>query len=73
MYRATDKEGPFKRISEKPIEGAGTSDVPHRYLFVDWQIDPTLTYYYYVESISLAGQRKRMSPIARVAAKIKPR
>jgi hypothetical protein len=67
VYRSERPDGPFERITERPIPGAGTSDVPRRYEFVDSRVDPHRAYYYYVESISMSGQRQRFTPIIRSA------
>jgi hypothetical protein len=70
VYRGDSPDGPFERLTEEPVEGAGTSDEVHRYQFVDDTIDPTKTYYYYVESISMAGIRERFTPVGKVKPKI---
>jgi hypothetical protein len=69
VYRGENENGPFTRLTEQAIQGAGTTDVPQRYRFVDDAIDPCRAYYYYVESISMSGVRERLTPVARVAAK----
>ena len=63
VYRATSEDGPFERITAEPIPGAGTSDEPQSYKYVDDTIDPSQGYYYYLESISMQGVRERFSPI----------
>jgi hypothetical protein len=63
VYRSTSEDGPFERITAEPIAGAGTTDEPQPYVFVDDTIDPTVGYYYYLESISMQGVRERFSPI----------
>jgi hypothetical protein len=63
IYRASAEDGPFDRITDEPIPGAGTTDEPTSYEYVDAEIDPTRGYYYYIESISLSGVRERFSPI----------
>jgi len=63
VYRGTSPDGPFERITADPIPGAGTTDEPQKYTFVDDKIDPYQTYFYYVEAISLAGVRERFTPI----------
>ena len=70
VYRGESPDGPFVRLTEEPVEGAGTSDEVHRYRFVDDTIDPTKTYYYYVESISMSGERERFTPVGKVGPKI---
>ena len=69
VFRATDKEGPFKLRTVDPIPGAGTTDLTHKYIWVDKEIDPTVTYYYYVESISLGGIREHFTPVITAPAK----
>ena len=63
VYRSTSEDGPFERITAEPIAGAGTTDEPQSYVFVDDTIDPSQGYYYYLESISMQGVRERFSPI----------
>ena len=69
IYRGLDEEGPFERITDEPLPGAGTTDEPQSYVFVDRDIDPTRDYFYYIESISLGGVREVFSPVIRAPAK----
>lgn len=69
VYRSTSEEGPFERITESPIPGAGTVDEPSRYVFEDESIEPGVVYYYYVESISMAGVRENFTPVIKAKAK----
>jgi len=69
IYRSTSEEGPFERINQTPIPGAGTVDEPRSYEYEDEDIDPTRDYYYYVESISIDGIREQFSPIIKAKAK----
>lgn len=69
IYRGLDEEGPFERITDEPLPGAGTTDEPQSYVFVDPDIDPTRDYFYYIESISLGGVREVFSPVIRAPAK----
>jgi hypothetical protein len=63
-------------VPEPPItdivRGAGTSDLPSRYRFVDDDIESGRAYYYYVESVSIAGERERFTPVIRAPAKAAP-
>lgn len=70
VYRSESEEGPFDRLTEQPIKGAGTTDDRSDYVFVDDTIDPTKDYFYYVESISLGGERERFTPIYKAKAKL---
>jgi len=63
IYRSERSDGPFKRITPQPVLGAGTTDLPRDYRFVDAGIKAGRTYFYYVESISLSGERKRFTPV----------
>lgn len=72
IYRAPRADGPFARLNEEPVEGAGTTDEPQSYSWVDDTIDPHETYYYYVESISMSGDRERFTPIGEAPPKIPP-
>ncbi|MGE0682528.1 MAG: hypothetical protein AB7P69_16710 [Candidatus Binatia bacterium] len=62
VYRAEEESGPFFRITEQPVLGAGTSDEPARYEYIDAAIKPDTQYYYYVESISMSGVREKFTP-----------
>ncbi len=62
VYRAEQEEGPFTRITQQPVPGAGTSDEPARYEYTDTTIKPGIQYYYYVESISMSGVREKFTP-----------
>jgi len=70
VFRGDSAEGPFERINEDTIEGAGTVDEPQSYRFVDDTIDPHRTYYYYVESISMDGVRERFTPVGKAGPKM---
>ena len=70
VYRSESEEGPFVRLNEEIIEGAGTADEPQHYEFVDASIEPHKTYYYYVESISMSGDRERFTPVGEAPPKV---
>ena len=72
VYRGEGAEGPWTRLTETPILGAGTSDEVHKYDYVDRTIDPTKAYYYWVESISLAGEREHFTPVIAAKPKLPP-
>ena len=63
VYRSLNEAGPFERINPEIIPGAGTTDLPQHYEYTDKAIEPNTVYWYYIESISLNGDRKRMTPI----------
>lgn len=63
VYRGESEDGPFTKLTEKPIQGAINSSEPHKYAYRDETIDVDKAYYYYVESISLAGVREKFTPV----------
>ena len=62
VYRGANESGPFQRINAEIILGAGTTDLPQRYVYSDEAIEAGKVYWYYVESISLSGERSRLTP-----------
>lgn len=70
VFRGEQEEGPFIRLNEETIAGAGTTDEPSYYLFVDTTNDPHKVYYYYVESISMSNVREHFTPVFRARAKL---
>ncbi|MEM7482163.1 MAG: hypothetical protein AAF481_13385 [Acidobacteriota bacterium] len=72
IYRAESPDGPFERITEQPLEGAGTTDLPSSYEYFDETIEYGKEYFYYVESISMNGERQPFTPVSRAAPKPGP-
>jgi len=69
VYRGDSEEGPFERLTKKPILGAGTTDVPAKYQYIDDSIEADRAYWYFVESISMSGERENFTPTFRAAPK----
>lgn len=69
VYRSTVRSAPFERLTVEPVAGGGTTDLPRSYRFVDDEIEAGQEYFYYVESISLSGERKRFTPVMRAPPK----
>ena len=69
MFRGDKEEGPFTRLNSKIIAGAGTVDEPRYYQYVDEAIEVGKEYWYYVESMSLAGVREKFTPVFKSKAK----
>ncbi|GJM10870.1 MAG: hypothetical protein DHS20C11_31460 [Lysobacteraceae bacterium] len=72
VYRGESEDGPFIKLTEDPIIGAGTTDEPSYYQFADDTIDPCKAYWYYVESISNSGVREKFTPTFRARPKRGP-
>ncbi len=72
VYRGDAENGPFTRLTESPIDGAGTTDEPTSYTFVDDTIAPDRAYWYYVESISMNNHREKFTPTYCAKPKVGP-
>ncbi len=62
VFRGDSEDGPFVKVNEFTVPGAGNSDIPSKYKFVDETIEAGKVYWYYVESISMSGQREKFTP-----------
>ena len=62
VYRADRREGPFRRIN-RDIVRVNPGAEAHTYRYVDEQVEPGRTYYYYLESIDRAGSKLRLSGV----------
>jgi hypothetical protein len=69
VFRGDKEEGPFSRLNPTIIAGAGTVDEPRHYQYVDETIEAGREYWYYVESVSLAGVREKFTPVFKSKAK----
>ena len=69
VFRGDSEEGPFTKLTESPLAGAGTTDETKKYEFRDDSIDPCKDYWYYVESISTTGAREKFTPVFKAPAK----
>lgn len=73
VFRGDSEKGEFVKITQLPIQGAGTTDETHKYEYRDDTIDPCKDYYYYVESISTKGLHEKFTPTFHALAKRRPR
>lgn len=69
VLRGDSEEGPFTRVNKNTIPGAGSIDTPTQYEFIDDTIEAEKAYWYYVESISMSGQREKFTPTFQAKAK----
>jgi hypothetical protein len=69
VFRGENEEGPFTRVNENTIPGAGSIDTPRHYEFIDDTIEAEKVYWYYVESISMSGEREKFTPTFQSRAK----
>ncbi|MCK5734090.1 MAG: hypothetical protein KAI38_07880, partial [Candidatus Latescibacteria bacterium] len=66
LYRAISEEGPFEKITERRIEGAGTSASAVDYEYVDEKIEEGMTYFYKIESMDYDGTKYMKDIVVRV-------
>lgn len=69
VFRGDKEEGPFAKLNSRIIAGAGTVDEPRYYQYVDETIEAGKEYWYYVESVSMAGIREKFTPVFKSKAK----
>ncbi|MCQ4165679.1 hypothetical protein [Tahibacter harae] len=69
VFRGEAEAGPFAKLGDKPILGAGTTDETRKYEYRDDTIDPCRDYWYYVESIATDGTREKFTPVFKAPAK----
>ena len=69
IYRGEDKEGSFAKINKEIIPGAGTTSTPKEYVYVDQPLEIGKIYFYYVESVSFAGAKEKITPVVKVVVK----
>ncbi|MFH1007744.1 MAG: S8 family serine peptidase [Candidatus Latescibacterota bacterium] len=64
LYRATQKEGPYERITAELIEGAGNTASGRSYTFVDGRLEDGRTYWYKLEDVAFDETIARHGPMA---------
>ena len=55
LHRADNVDGPFTRLNDRIIPGAGNSPVYHEYSYVDTEVEEGNRYYYFLEDLDLWG------------------
>lgn len=65
IYRAENKEGPFVKVNQDIII-APRSEERQILLYVDKSLKKGRDYYYYIEGVSFAGERKKITPVFKV-------
>ncbi len=63
LERAPSKGGPFGRLNESLVRGAGTTSTPHTYSYLDETAEPGTVYWYRLEDVSLSCARTYHGPI----------
>ena len=63
IYRSPTKDGEFKVINSKIIQGAGTTGERNEYTWTDTTAKPNTVYYYRIEDVSHAGVREQLATV----------
>jgi uncharacterized protein DUF1573 len=72
VYRSDRREGPFRRVNPEIVRVSAAAG-PHVYTYLDEQVEPGHTYYYYLESMGRGGTKSRLSGVmAKVIPKAAP-
>jgi len=69
IYRGESHEGPFMKINKEIITAAGSAATQKEFVFIDQPLEIGKIFYYYVESVSFAGQKETITPITKVVVK----
>jgi hypothetical protein len=72
IYRGDSEDGPFAKINALPVPGTLKPGKVQTFEYEDFTIDPAREYWYYVESISLMGERLKFTPTLKAPAKVPP-
>ncbi|MBM3242306.1 T9SS type A sorting domain-containing protein [Candidatus Poribacteria bacterium] len=59
VYRSTQLDGDYVKVTPALIKGAGTEPTPHEYSFTDEGVVVGNTYYYYIEDVDFSGKTNR--------------
>ena len=63
ILRSETKDGEFKIVNSQLIQGAGTTSERQTYTWKDTTAKPNVVYYYQIEDISHAGNRKQLATV----------
>jgi hypothetical protein len=65
VYRATNEEGPYEKVTEKLILSSGDPFTGGNYDFRDMTIEPGVTYFYQLEELETTGNLTRLPDVVR--------
>ena len=63
IYRSQTKDGEFKAVTPRMIQGAGTTGERTEYTWTDTTAKPNTVYYYRIEDVSHAGVREQLATV----------
>lgn len=59
IYHSESKGGPFVRVNDAMIPGAGNSAIYHEYEYTDKDVEAGRRYFYYIEDVDVSGMKNR--------------
>ena len=63
LFRSQSKEGPYVKVNQTLITGAGTTSERHAYIYRDSGAQPNVAYFYQIEDVSFSGVRQRLATV----------
>ena len=63
IYRSLTKDGEFRVVNPRMIQGAGTTGERNAYAWTDTTAKPNTVYYYRIEDVSFAGVREQLATV----------
>jgi len=63
LLRADSPDGLFRRITDRMIQGNGTTAIRHQYRYVDAAVEKDRTYYYQLRDFDYAGRSASHGPL----------
>jgi hypothetical protein len=64
VYRSLRREGPYRRVNPEIIHSRNAiPPATSSYRFVDREVEPGRTYFYYLDTISQSGLKQRLSGV----------
>ncbi|MDZ7330959.1 MAG: T9SS type A sorting domain-containing protein [candidate division KSB1 bacterium] len=64
LFRSTDPEQDYQKITPALIKGSGSSAQAHSYSFIDRNVQPSQTYYYKLADVDYSGNMRFHGPIS---------
>ena len=63
ILRSESRDGTFKQVNSRMIQGAGTTGERNTYTWTDTTAKPDIVYYYRIEDVSFAGSRNQLATV----------
>lgn len=63
VYRSEDRAGPYLRVNPEIVHVPEDGAEQHSYTWVDENVEPGRTYYYYLDVVTVGGIKNRFSGI----------